>query len=143
MSLVVSQIMLIWLMMTPVHNLWPHNVTDFVGLVFLAAGVALALWAFISLRQSNFSVMPEPVAGGQLIEEGPYRVIRHPMYTSIIIASIGALIIHGGWIKLLYLVVLIAVLWVKLKREEQLLSLVYSGYADYRQRTHAIIPGIL
>ena len=143
MSLVVSQIMLIWLMITPASALWPHDFASMAGFMFLLAGLALALWAFVSMRRSNFSVMPEPVSGGELVERGPYRLIRHPMYAAIIIASVGALISHGGWIKLLYLCVLCAVLWIKLKREEQLLSMVYSGYPEYQQRTHALIPGVL
>lgn len=143
MSLVVSQIMLIWLMITPARALWPNNVASLTGFIFLIAGLALALWAFASMRRSNFSVMPEPVSGGELVERGPYRYIRHPMYSAIIIACVGALISHGGWVKILYLGVLTAVLWVKLKREEQLLSMVYSGYPDYKQRTHALIPGVL
>ena len=87
MSLVVSQIMLFWLMITPASALWPHDAASVAGFVFLIAGLALALWAFISMRRSNFSVMPEPVSGGELVERGPYRLIRHPMYTCLLYTS--------------------------------------------------------
>ncbi len=143
MSLVISQILLILLMVKPVQTLWPHDVSSLIGFLLLLVGFALALWAFASMRRKNFSVMPEPVAGGGLVEHGPYRYIRHPMYTSVMIACTGMLMAHGGWVKFLYLIVLAAVLWIKLKREEQLLSMVYAGYSEYKKRTHALIPGLL
>ncbi len=87
--------------------------------------------------------MPEPVRNGQLIEQGPYHYIRHPMYTALIICTIGAAIGHGELLRAFYVLLLMTVLWVKLKREEMFLTATYPGYAAYMHRTHALIPRLL
>jgi len=87
--------------------------------------------------------MPQPVADGILIENGPYRVIRHPMYTAVLLYGLAAVVFYASGVKLLLLALLAITLWQKWAYEESLLINTYSGYQQYKERTHAILPGIL
>lgn len=141
-GLVAIQFVLITLLLTPVRGLagtTPHQVT---GLILILLACILALWAGTSMRFSNFSVFPEPVSEGSLIEHGPYRFVRHPMYSALIIAGTGAAVSHGTVLKFVFIICLILVLVAKIRREESLLSQRYLGYAAYSKKTHALIPGV-
>ena len=102
-------------------------------------GLGLGLWALLIMRESKFSVFPEPKQGSQLIEKGPYQFIRHPMYTSILLVCGALALDRGGALFLLFLVLLINQL-VKLKHEEGLLIEQFPDYAHYMKRTKALIP---
>ena len=71
-----------------------------VALLWLAC-MALGLWALSANRPGNFNIRPEPKTDGQLVQTGPYRWIRHPMYTAVLLFSIGcagfvATLLAGG-----------------------------------------------
>ena len=62
--------------------------------VLVAASVTLAAWTLIHNRPGNFNIRPAPKPQGVLVTSGPYRWIRHPMYTSVVLGA-GAL----AWIS--------------------------------------------
>ncbi len=115
------------------------------------AGAALGVWALASHPPGNFNIHPEPRAGGHLVQRGPYRWIRHPMYTAVIVfglacawtagggASRSALVVVLGWASL---VALVAVLRLKAGLEERWLLAAHPGYADYRARSWRFVPGV-
>ncbi len=138
--LVVLQFVLIFLLAMPLNGFLPTDPFTAFGLALLLGGITLAIWAARCLRLVNFSVMPEPVSHGTLIRTGPYAYIRHPMYSAVLICAVGAVLAHGQWYRLLYLLVLAAVLYLKVRREEALLTQTYSDYANYQKETAAIIP---
>ncbi len=142
MLLVASQMILIGLLATPLNALMPHNLTTTAGFLLLVVGLLIVAWAAINLSWKNLSVMPEPVSKGTLIQRGPYQYIRHPMYTAVIVCGFGAFIAHGGIVKAVYLLLLIIVLCIKLKREESLLKTTYPDYSSYMDRTSALIPRV-
>lgn len=112
------------------------------ALVFLAAGVALGLWAVSANRPGNFNIRPVPRAGGQLVQHGPYRWIRHPMYSALLLAGLGAARLSadaGGWLALIALALVLAV---KAGVEERAMLAQHPAYADYRRRTHRFVPGL-
>lgn len=106
----------------------------------MGISVVLALWAILTMRLINFSVLPEPVSQGELITSGPYRFIRHPMYSSVIVACLGAAISHAIGIKWIWMICLCIVLAFKIRREEALLRNRYREYQRYSQQTSALIP---
>ena len=63
----------------------------------IAAGTALGAWALSANRPGNFNVHPAPRAGGRLVSDGPYRWIRHPMYSALLLAGLGVVLGAGGW----------------------------------------------
>ena len=142
-ALVAAQFLLIALLASPLAAFVPDSPGAALGLPLLLAALALALYAAASLRPSNFSVLPEPVADGALIERGPYRRVRHPMYAAVLLAGAGAVIANGDAIHALWLALLVLVLRTKIGREERLLCERYPGYAEYRRRVKALVPGLL
>ncbi len=71
---------------------------------------------------------------------GPYRVIRHPMYTSLLLGGAALLIMHFSMERLLILLLLATVLIVKLNFEERLLCEKFPGYREYMRRTSRLFP---
>ncbi len=107
-----------------------------------AAGILLGLWAVSCNRPGNFNVRPTPHPSGQLVQHGPYRSIRHPMYTAVIacaLAAATAAAVLWAWLAVLALV---AVLAVKSVFEERWMCERHSAYAGYRQGTWRFLPGI-
>lgn len=113
--------------------------------IFLAlelSGIALGVWAIAVMRIGKFNIVPDVRKDASLVTRGPYRLIRHPMYTSLLVAT-AALVADtfsvlrcGLWLALL------VVLMAKLLYEERLLAESFSGYDAYRKRSHRLIPFI-
>ena len=108
--------------------------------IMITAGIAIALWAMLTMRMGNFTVNPIPKEEAKLVTSGPYAFIRHPMYVAVLIAMLGiALNIHtvlgyGVWI------ILLIDLLVKLRFEEKLLLGKFPEYQQYRRRTKRLLP---
>ncbi len=121
---------------------WPDSVAvplAAAGGVLALGGAVLMIWAHRSLGRS-FSPLPEPPPDATLVERGPYRRVRHPMYT-------GGLLLFGGLTlafsaaALVPLAALAALWWLKSGEEERRLETRFPEYADYRLRTpHRLIP---
>lgn len=111
-----------------------------VAFIFWMASVALGLWALSVNRPGNFNIRPEPKAEGDLVRTGPYRWVRHPMYTSVLLLAAGASVwladVKGGvlWLALL------AVLIVKASLEERWLVQHYPDYVNYQKSTWRLVP---
>lgn len=106
-------------------------------------GLALGLWAVASNRPGNFNIRPEPRAGGQLVSHGPYRWIRHPMYTAVItIAAACGALVDAAW-AWLCVAALVAVLVAKATLEERALLVAHPDYGSYRARTRRFLPWVV
>jgi protein-S-isoprenylcysteine O-methyltransferase Ste14 len=119
----------------------PHRTSSSWGGVFLCvSGLVLAIWARLILGR-NWSGVITLKEGHELIERGPYRVVRHPIYTGILAMLAGtaiALGYFGGFIG--FLLVFIS-FWMKLKREEDLMLEHFPAkYAAYQRRVKRLIP---
>ena len=122
--------------------------------VAIGAGVALGAAALRANRPGNFNIRPEPHASGQLVQAGPYRRIRHPMYSAVLLVGLGAALLAGavpatGFVTglaapaaLATLAALAVVLALKAGVEEQALSRRYPAYAAYVASTSRFVPGL-
>jgi len=112
--------------------------------VLAALGAALGLWSLAANRPGNFNIRPNPRANGRLVSQGPYRWIRHPMYSTMMICAAAACWAAGpawGWTMPAVLVgLLAAVLGVKANLEERLMADLHPGYSDYRAHTRRFLP---
>lgn len=110
------------------------------GLALTAAGIAFAIAARFWIG-TNWSARVTIKEDHQLIQNGPYAVVRHPIYSGFILAFLGTAIVYGEVRGLLGLA-LSALGWVlKLRTEEALLSEQFgSAYLDYKRRVKALVP---
>jgi protein-S-isoprenylcysteine O-methyltransferase Ste14 len=112
---------------------------DLAASVIITAGMAVAVWAVAALGR-NLSVFPQT---RRLAAHGPYRWVRHPLYTAEIIALIGVCLHTGRPLALLTVPVMVGLQAYRARAEETLLVATLPGYADYRSGTAALIPGLV
>ncbi len=111
------------------------------GGLFIVLGVALVVVSIIVLGR-NLSPLPHPKADATLVESGPYHLIRHPIYTGLILAAVGWALFTNTLLTLGYALALVALLDVKSRREERQLQKQFTKYAAYQERTKRLIPFI-
>jgi len=105
-------------------------------------GILLAIWAIYVMRKSKINIAPQPRKNAVLVSNGPYRIIRHPMYTSIVVAITPVIISHWNANRFFFLMFLYVNLILKLLFEESLLKKHFTGYTNYSKKTWRIFPYI-
>jgi len=113
-----------------------------ISFVFFFLSIILGLWAFKSMGLSSFSVFPDPKTTGKISLSGPYKHVRHPMYTSVILFSIGMIIANPVWQMYLAVIVLIIDLLFKLSYEEKKLLEKFETYREYKKNSWSLLPFI-
>jgi protein-S-isoprenylcysteine O-methyltransferase Ste14 len=111
---------------------------DFLVLV----GLCLAIWARATLG-GNWSARVSLKENHELIQSGPYRIVRHPIYSGLLLMILGTAVLAGQVGGFVALVICFAGFWMKLRQEEALLTKHLRGYSDYMRRTKALVPFIL
>lgn len=107
-----------------------------------AAGILLGVWAVLAMRIGHFNIAPDPLAWSQLVDRGPYRFIRHPMYLALLLTTLPLVLVQFSLPRVLVWFGLLVTLLVKLNYEETLLASRLPAYASYTQRTAKLIPGL-
>jgi protein-S-isoprenylcysteine O-methyltransferase Ste14 len=111
-----------------------------VGVALVASGLVFTVWARITLG-GNWSATVTLKQDHEIVRSGPYRWIRHPIYTGLLLAFLGSAISLGEWRGLLALFIAAAAFWRKLRVEEQWLDELFGAeYANYCRSTWALIP---
>jgi protein-S-isoprenylcysteine O-methyltransferase Ste14 len=117
--------------------------TGITGIVLTIAGLGFSGWARSHLGR-YWSSMVEVKVGHRLIRTGPYRIVRNPMYTGILIAFLGPVIAIGELFAFVALVICIASIWVKIKAEEEILKEKFGEeYLQYKREVKALIPFVV
>ena len=111
-----------------------------VGIALAGGGISLLVWAVLVMQMRHLSIMPEVREQAQLVTAGPYRFIRHPMYAANLLLTAGFGVMPFHWTKLLGWCVLVFVLAVKSRREEDILIRRFPEYRTYRERTARFLP---
>jgi protein-S-isoprenylcysteine O-methyltransferase Ste14 len=111
-----------------------------VGLTALGLGIAIAARIYLG---GNWSARVEIKEDHSLIRTGPYRYVRHPIYSGILLALLGSAIALDRWRALLGFALMFAGLWLKARHEEKRLRQVLPDYGAYAQETAALIPFLL
>ena len=115
-----------------------------IGAAFYFPGLTLYLWGYLTLG-SMFSVSSamraELYEGHRLVEKGPYRYVRHPMYLGVILAASGALLIFRTWTMLIFAPLMLALAF-RARREDNLLAAEFGeSWKTYARRVPAWMPG--
>jgi protein-S-isoprenylcysteine O-methyltransferase Ste14 len=103
------------------------------GFVIAALGFALAVWAGVTMG-SSLSPFPRPPRDAELVDRGPFRFLRHPLYVGGVLFFAGLSLVFSAYG--LALTAVLAVFWIaKARLEERHLLARFPEYADYRRRT--------
>jgi protein-S-isoprenylcysteine O-methyltransferase Ste14 len=110
--------------------------------VSIAAMVVGWLMVFHVMRFNSFaSAVVKVEAGQKVITDGPYRLVRHPMYSGFVLMILAAPTMLGSWVALAPAVALIPVLVFRLRDEERMLRKELEGYAEYCERVrYRLVP---
>lgn len=110
------------------------------GLTFDVAGLAFAIWARFILGR-NWSPAVSVKQDHELVRRGPYALVRHPIYTGILLAILGTAIAIREVRGLLAFGVVALALWIKSRREEAFMTEQFgAAYSQYKDEVKAIIP---
>lgn len=111
------------------------------GAALMLAGALVCLAGAAQLGR-NLTPSPRPRRDARLIRSGAYRLVRHPIYSGLILAAVGwALFVHGV-LTLLYAVALFLLLDAKTRYEERMLVARFDDYRDYQRRVRRLVPFI-
>jgi protein-S-isoprenylcysteine O-methyltransferase Ste14 len=103
------------------------------GWIVAAVGLVLAFWAGVTMG-SSLSPFPRPPRDAELVDRGPYRYLRHPIYVGGVLFFAGLSLVFS--VYGLILTAVLAAFWVaKARLEERHLAERFAAYADYKRRT--------
>jgi protein-S-isoprenylcysteine O-methyltransferase Ste14 len=113
------------------------------GLVVIWVGLAVRIWAVLTLGGS-FSTFLQVDTQQAVVTRGPYRWVRHPSYSGLLLIVLGFGLGAGNWLSLLICAV---VPWWGLSRrisveEAELVRVLGDQYRDYQQATRRLVPGL-
>ena len=120
------------------HLYTPPSWLGVVSTTVSVIAFALAVYGLLYLRRS-LSIIPEV---RRLVTGGPYRVVRHPLYASEILAACAFVMVNPAALAVAVLAPFIAIQLVRSRFEERLLTRAYPHYVDYARRTPRLIPFI-
>jgi hypothetical protein len=116
-----------------------NSQAEIAGTVLLFLGLILLFAGFRGLGKS-LTANPVPVDDGALVTTGIYARLRHPIYTGLLVLTMGLVVSSGVWSQLIPWFGLLGLLIYKMRWEETLLSAKHKGYAAYKSRVPALFP---
>jgi protein-S-isoprenylcysteine O-methyltransferase Ste14 len=112
------------------------------GLAIQTGGVLLAVWARRHLGR-NWSGRVTLKVNHELVRTGPYRFVRHPIYTALLAMYAGTAVVSGEWHALVGFVLVPLAYWRKIRIEEANLAGAFGArWDDYCRSTRALVPGL-
>jgi len=107
----------------------------FLGILFLTGGILLLIKASLHLRKA--------INAEDIVISGPFKYIRHPIYTSMYIFSIGLGLIFFAWLWFIVMIIFIPFWYLECREEEkEMIKLYGQKYIDYRKKTGMFLPRI-
>jgi len=116
---------------------------NIIGLILVAMGYALAVWALAENRFFSSVVRIQTDRGHVVCDTGPYRIMRHPGYAGNILPLLGIVLALGSLWTVIPAVVALVIAIVRTALEDQTLQEELPGYREYAQRVrYRLLPGI-
>lgn len=127
----------------PETRLSRPEVARSVGLILFLLGLGLRWWAIVVLGRF-FTVDVQIAKDHEIVEAGPFRYLRHPSYTGVLLAFLGFGLSLANWLALLVVVVPIFLAFLRRMKveEEALTTALGDKYREYIRRTNRLIPGL-
>ena len=144
-SLVLGGFLLVfhpWIAVGPLAlRLLPESAAvRYLGFALTVGGAAFAIWARLILGR-NWSGIAAVKQGHELVQKGPYALVRHPIYSGFLVALAGSAIALGELRGLLGLMLVCAAFWMKVRTEEAFMLQQFGDrYKDYQRTVKAGIP---
>jgi protein-S-isoprenylcysteine O-methyltransferase Ste14 len=111
-----------------------------IGVALTVVGIAFAIWARWHLGE-NWSATVTLKEGHELISSGPYRHIRHPIYTGMLVAFVGTALALGEYRALISVCIVLFAFYIKAKKEELFLTQEFGEkFRDHSRRTGMFLP---
>jgi len=110
-----------------------------IAIALQALAVALMVWARLAFGSRSFHASADPTAGG-LVTTGPYRYIRHPIYTAACLFGLGGIVTHWSLLSAALGVLLFLGGLARMLCEERLVKQAYPEYVEYSKTTKRMIP---
>lgn len=109
------------------------------GLALGIAGGALALVGLLHLGR-NLTALPHPKDDASLVEDGAYGLVRHPIYSGLILGACGWALVNSSPLMLVYAAAMLIFFDIKSRREERWLAAKFPEYPAYQKRVRKLIP---
>jgi protein-S-isoprenylcysteine O-methyltransferase Ste14 len=112
-----------------------------VGLVLYVAGFLLMAWALLTLRRNYQLGGSDPRSADRMVIDGPYRLIRHPMYAAALMIALGLACLIQSWSVFGVFCIYLALILLLIPMEEEGLRKAYGEQYDaYRQKAKRLVP---
>jgi len=140
----ISKFALLIVIISILYLLISENLLSTSPLVIVGQLIAilLSIWARRSFKKGQFNIHAEPFEG-PLIETGPYKYIRHPMYTSALLIIWSGIFGHLSYVNCIIGLFVTFVIIVRILSEEQFLSARFPEYTEYSRKTKRVIPFLI
>ncbi len=127
--------------LTRLPRLLPEGMPfETLALVLTVSGLAVAIWARFYLGK-NWSGAVTIKVGHELIRRGPYRWVRHPIYSGLLLALLGTALRRGRVVDLFAVPLFALGFWIKIRQEERFMRKTFGEqYTEYGQSTGALVP---
>lgn len=113
------------------------------GLALTFLGITFAMWARLWIGR-NWSGTVTVKENHELIQTGPYSLVRHPIYSGFLLAFFGTALIHGEVRALLGFPLVVLGWGMKLRMEENFMTQQFGKtYVDYKKRVKALVPFVV
>ena len=112
------------------------------GLIAQGAAALLMVWARLTFGMRSFHAGANPTEGG-LVTTGPYRFVRHPIYSAILLFVWAGALSYVSIVSIVARVLATAAIAVRIASEERLLLERYPEYAAYAARTRRVVPFVV
>ena len=119
------------------HPMW----IEMIGVVLSIAAVAFAIWARLALGKNWSGAVITLKKDHQLITSGPYRFVRHPIYTGYFLATLGTALTIGTVASYLATLMILIGFLIRMNKEEKLMTMQFpTEYPAYKKRSKKLIP---
>lgn len=114
-------------------------VISFLSLLIGLTGLCTCGLALLQLNK-NLSPFPTPLRDGELVTHGVYRLARHPIYTGLLLLTLGLALFSGSGFRLLITLGLLLLFYFKSSYEERLLTQKFPEYSNYQEQVGRFMP---